>query len=256
MCKEDLIDIPQCPGIYKIQNIKNNKCYIGQSINLHKRLFHHINNYLNKRYNAPIYKAFEKYGIDNFSITILKTFDNPVTDKTKKLLDQYEQYYIKEFNSFGSTGYNQTYGGDGGIKGYKFTESQKQQTSKISLKIQNDGRHSVYCYDIINNELIYETSLSALKRKLNINFRNGCINDLLVQKQYIISRDKDILNQKINKYKDKIQEFNTNGCSKLTVDIKNDILSGISEKDCCEKYNICKSTFYHYKDKLRNWGIV
>ncbi len=85
MSKDDIINnIPQCPGIYMIQNDINKKCYIGQSINLHKRLLHHINNSINNRYNAPIYKAFKKYGIDSFSLYILKTFDNYITSDIKQ----------------------------------------------------------------------------------------------------------------------------------------------------------------------------
>ena len=95
MSKDDIINnIPQCPGIYMIQNDINKKCYIGQSINLHKRLLHHINNYINNRYNAPIYKAFKKYGIDSFSLYILKTFDNYITSDIKQQLDLLEKQYI------------------------------------------------------------------------------------------------------------------------------------------------------------------
>lgn len=94
MSKDDIINnIPQCPGIYMIQNDINKKCYIGQSINLHKRLLHHINNSINNRYNAPIYKAFKKYGIDSFSLYILKTFDNYITSDIKKQLDILEKWY-------------------------------------------------------------------------------------------------------------------------------------------------------------------
>lgn len=34
-------------GIYKITNIVNGKCYIGQSINIKQRLIKHYNNFLN-----------------------------------------------------------------------------------------------------------------------------------------------------------------------------------------------------------------
>lgn len=250
MCKEDLIDIYEQPGIYMIQNNINNKCYIGQSINLHTRLLHHINNSINNRYNAPIYRAIKKYGIENFSVYILKTFDNPVTNETKKQLDIYEKKFINEYNSYGCTGYNQTKGGDGGIDGYKFTKEQKLTISKNSFKIQNDGRNTIYCYDVKNNKFIESTSLQELKRQLNVNFRTGCIRNLLIYNQYILSRTKDDLLIKIKKYKDKIQLYNTNGCSKFTFQMKEDILNNISEKEFLSKYNVCKSTYYHYKEKL------
>ncbi len=250
MSKDDLVNIQEQPGIYMIQNDINKKCYIGQSINLHTRLLHHINNSINNRYNAPIYRAFKKYGIENFSVYILKKFDNPITTYIKEQLDIYEKKYINEYNSYGSTGYNQTKGGDGGIDGYKFTKEQKLTISKNSYKIQNDGRNTIYCYDIKNNKFIESTSLQELKRQLNVNFRTGCIRNLLIYNQYILSRSKDDLLQKINKYNNKLQEYNTNGCSKLTHEMKDDIINNISEKEFLSKYNVCKSTYYHYKEKL------
>lgn len=251
MSKEEIINnVPYCPGIYMIQNDINKKCYIGQSVNLHKRLLHHINNFINDRYNAPIYRAFKKYGIEHFSLSILNTFDNPITPEIRKQLDIYEKKYINEYNSYGATGYNQTKGADGGITGYKFTNEQKLTISKNSSKIQNDGRNTIYCYDVKNNKFIESTSLQELKRQLNVNFRTGCCNDLLIYKQYILSRTKDNLLQKINKYNNKLQEYNTNGCSKLTQEMKDDIINNIYEKEFLSKYGVCKATYYHYKEKL------
>lgn len=66
---------------------------------------------------------------------------------------------------------------------------------------------------------------------MNVNFTRGSVNNLLVKKRYILSRDKQELMQKISKYNQKIQIFNSNGCSKLTVDMKNDIVNNISESD-------------------------
>ena len=254
MSKDDIINnIPQCPGIYMIQNDINKKCYIGQSINLHKRLLHHINNSVNNRYNAPIYKAFKKYGIDSFSLYILKTFDNYITSDIKQQLDTLEKQYIRKYNSYGATGYNQTKGGDGGIDGYKFTDEQKLTVQKKSYEKQNDGRHTIYCYDINTKNIVSSTSLQQLKRDMNVNFTRGSVSNLLVKKRYILSRDKQELMQKISKYNEKIQLFNSNGCSKLTVDMKNDIVNNISETDFLTKYNVCKSTYYHYKQKLSDY---
>ena len=183
MNKEDIINnTPQCPGIYLIQNNINKKCYIGQSINLHKRLLHHINNLVNDRYKAPIYKAFKKYGIDSFSLYILKTFDNPINSDIKHQLDTLEKYYIYKYNSYGPIGYNQTKGGDGGIDGYKFTDEQKLIVQKNSYEKQNDGRHTVYCYNVNTKDIISSTSLQQLKRDMNVNFTRGCIRNLLVKK--------------------------------------------------------------------------
>lgn len=90
---------------------------------------------------------------------------------------------------------------------------------------------------------------------MNVKFTRGCTRNLLVFKQYILSRSKQELMQKISKYNEKIQIFNSNGCSKLTVDMKNDIIinNNISESQFLTKYNVCKSTYYHYKQKLSEY---
>lgn len=96
-------------GIYKIENLINNHCYIGQSINIQKRLNRHKTvafNENNNDYNYPLYRAFRKYGLENFSFEILE-------ECLPEELNEKERYYIQEYNSF-FNGYNQTLGGDNG----------------------------------------------------------------------------------------------------------------------------------------------
>ena len=99
-------------GIYKITNTINNKCYIGKSSNIEERWKYHKKRYNDiKEYNKPLYRAFRKYGINNFLFEIIELINNDY----KKLSDEREKYWIKYYNSYGSTGYNGTEGGDGGI---------------------------------------------------------------------------------------------------------------------------------------------
>lgn len=91
--------------IYKIQNNINNKVYIGQTIKpVEKRFQQHRNNY-NKPYFAhlSLYKAFRKYGIDNFSFETIEEIPN-------EKLDEREKYWIGYYNSY-KDGYNSTLGG-------------------------------------------------------------------------------------------------------------------------------------------------
>ena len=82
---------------------------------------HHVSNVNTNRYDNPIYRALRKYGWENFEWGILETFTDELYEDRKKKLDEAEIFYIKKYNSYGATGYNQTRGGDGGIEGYKFT---------------------------------------------------------------------------------------------------------------------------------------
>ena len=91
--------------IYKITNTLNNKVYIGQTIKtVQKRFTQHKNN-SNKEYFSQIvlYKAFNKYGIENF---ICEEIEEVSNDK----LDERERYWINYYDSY-FNGYNSTLGG-------------------------------------------------------------------------------------------------------------------------------------------------
>jgi len=75
-------------GIYKIRNLKNDKIYIGSSINLIKRQRDHFRSLnLKNHYNLKLQRAFNKYGKDNFIFEII--LECSVEDLLKM-----EQYYI------------------------------------------------------------------------------------------------------------------------------------------------------------------
>lgn len=91
-------------GIYKIENLINHKVYIGQSVNIKNRWKSHLNvskNPVSDGYEYPLYRAFRKYGLENFSFKILE-------ECPKEKLNQREEYYIKKYNSLDNNfGYNQ-----------------------------------------------------------------------------------------------------------------------------------------------------
>ena len=93
-------------GIYKITNELNGKCYIGQSIDIYTRWRSHRSKYVQQHYhNKALYRAFAKYGIDNFRFEII--------ERCKRTeLDMREKYWIKRYDSY-NNGYNMTKGGQG-----------------------------------------------------------------------------------------------------------------------------------------------
>lgn len=103
-------------GIYKITNNINNKCYIGQSRRIEKRWENH--KYSNLNY--PLYRAFKKYGIQNFTFEIVE--ECSINDLNSK-----EAYWIKYY----CPEYNQTAGGDFKIVPQKLTENQVNEIKAL-----------------------------------------------------------------------------------------------------------------------------
>lgn len=249
MKKEDLYNLPKYAGIYLLRNTVNGKCYVGQSIKLRSRLLHHINNLEHCRYDAPIYRALSKYGLEAFELKILKSWHNALDKRTKYHMDTYEKQYIEEYNSLVPNGYNQTIGGDGGIEGYKFTEEQVKKLSDNGKKAQNDGRNTVYCYVIETGKVIKSTSLPILNSTLNESIRTSDIRNFIIKGKYIIDRDKEKFQKKIASFK-KGGVLNSKFSTKLTPEMIEDIKAGMTQKAFCMKYNVCKKSFYNYKNSI------
>lgn len=167
--KENLLTIPKTPGIYLFTNLVNGKHYVGRALDVRKRLLHHLNNFQHNRYNAPLYSALTKYGINNFEILVIKELTKVKERYISKVLDRLEIYFIDYYKSYGKNGYNQTKGGDGGVLGYKMTEEQKQNIGQHAKKIACDGRYFVYCKDIITREIITAPNMTEMSNKLNLN---------------------------------------------------------------------------------------
>lgn len=94
-------------GIYCIENLINNKKYIGQSIYIHRRWYEHkyeLNN--NMHDNDYLQKSWNKYGFNNFRFYIVELCD-------ESELDNKENYYISLYNTIDDNyGYNLKTGGD------------------------------------------------------------------------------------------------------------------------------------------------
>lgn len=111
-------------GIYKITNLINGKCYIGQSVHIERRWQEH------KRPSATsvIATAIKEYGIENFSFEVLEELP---TEK----LDERERFYIQKYNSISPNGYNITEQTE--TQHTSFGVLNKEQFYEIVNKIQN-----------------------------------------------------------------------------------------------------------------------
>jgi len=109
-------------GIYKIENLINNKTYIGQSRNIKQRIYTHryeLNN--NKHKNQVLQRAWDKYGKDNFKFEIIEEceIDN---------LNVLERKWIVYYDSYkDNNGYNLDFGGNAN------KEMSQETKDKISL---------------------------------------------------------------------------------------------------------------------------
>ena len=159
-------------GIYKITNLINHKIYIGQSVNIEQRWKEHrklMNSQRCKHF--PLYRAFNKYGIENFSFKIIRQC-------SKKELNQLEKFYIKKYNCVVPLGYNCTLGGETSVPiilNQKQAEEIKELLATTSLTQEEIGkRYNVsqntisdintgYCW--VSENISYPIRKYAIKKK-------------------------------------------------------------------------------------------
>ena len=107
-------------GIYKIENKIDGKCYVGQSENISRRWRAHQSAAFNpnaNNYDTILYRAIRKYGLDNFTFTVLAECEI-------SQLDELEKQYIQQLNSMAPNGYNLTAGGAESVCYSKLTQNE------------------------------------------------------------------------------------------------------------------------------------
>lgn len=131
-------------GIYKITNNINGKCYIGQSIDIYYRWFTHQNPKIwQSDKGKALYRAFIKYGIDNFMFEIIEVCP-------RKKLDEREKHWISFYKSY-KDGYNMTKGGQGNKnRDWIHRSSKKQRINWFWEFIEYLGEKHFDIYDTFN----------------------------------------------------------------------------------------------------------
>ena len=173
--------------IYKITNNINGKSYVGKTTksDIQDRFREHINESTKPRSSdRALYRAFNKYGVDNFSITEVEYVNNI------DILDEREIYWINKLGTF-HYGYNETLGGEGKqyidrqniidtyLKTFNIKETGKltkchEASVRTILKSENIPIYNLHIqakpvYTIYNGNIIIFTSLMSACKVIYIN---------------------------------------------------------------------------------------
>lgn len=180
-------------GIYKITNNINGRIYIGQSIDIYKRWKAHKHKKYSGDNDCAIYKAFHKYGLDNFSFNIVEECD-------PENLDDREIYYIEKYNSY-LGGYNMTRGGNG--LGFPLSEEIRRKTSRSKggeeiIQLSLNGDYISEYFSISEVERALDIPHENIIKVLNGQYKSAggyvFVKKSLYSsnKSYVCKRDKDI----------------------------------------------------------------
>lgn len=137
-------------GIYQIRNKINGKIYVGQAVNIRKRIYRHRGLFSRC---VHLCNAIKKYGWDNFDISILELVDDPLK------LTEREQYWLDTLKSYNNEkGYNICPVAKS-VKGIKHSEE-----TKIKMSMAHIGKK---CTD----ETRAKMKASRIGRKYSNEFR-------------------------------------------------------------------------------------
>lgn len=129
-------------SVYKITNLINNKSYIGSSIRVEKRWKEHINvskNINHKNYNYPLYIAFRKYGLDNFTFEIIRDDFDSIGE-----MQLFEKEMIIFYNTY-NNGYNQTFETNNYALGSENLKKHLEKVKKRCAKVdKNENILEIY----------------------------------------------------------------------------------------------------------------
>lgn len=136
---DEFSNLRKCPAIYIFTNIKNGKRYIGETLNLKRRMEEYL--FSGKRQKRIINNAIIKYGIDNF---VFEYYYFPNFQKDDLLV--LEKNMIEIYNSITPYGYNLCSYGTNCV-GIKFSDRTKEKMRSAKSK-------KVYKYDALTGKYI------------------------------------------------------------------------------------------------------
>lgn len=161
-------------GIYIIRNILNNKIYIGSSVNINRRWNVHKRSLLNNIHHSHVLqRAYNKYGIDNFSYEIIEYIDdvNKLIEREQIWLD----FFKPEYNICITAGSN---------LGRKFKVSKKKvltQEHKDNIAKSLLGRIPANKGKSSHNKGVPATEESKIRQSLKMKGRPACNRQAIIQ---------------------------------------------------------------------------
>ena len=234
--------------IYIIKNKKNDKCYIGQTkYSLSYRFKKHKEK--SKRYKTALYRAFDKYGVDNFYIeNILQG------EFSQDELNKLEIAFIKKYKTLSPYGYNLQIGGN---------NSPMSKDTKLKLSKIHKGR-KIFWSDKISKGVKklwegkeYREKQTEQRCKKRGKYREGITKpfrlDLPIEDMKKLYNQGWSVNQIAKKYKVSFEAIKKRLCRGEVIrkngrkhfpmeDIKKDIQLGYTKKNIIKKYKISHVT--------------
>ena len=141
--------------IYKITNLINNKCYIGKTERtIEERWQEHLRH--RKSLDLPLYRALNKYGVENFQIEQLE-------ECSSQVVNEKETYWIIHYDSC-KEGYNCTLGGEGGL-----LYLPENEIEDILTRYNDGERLDLLCKEYHHNYSLIKVALEQRGIFVNIN---------------------------------------------------------------------------------------
>lgn len=205
-------------GIYCITNLTNSKVYIGQSINIPKRMQDHLFKAFGiGQCSRHLYNAMRKYGIDNFEWDILELCK-------REELSIREAYYIKKFKATNRlNGYNSSdYDEKGNIKLSDETKTKIGDALRGVPKSQEhiNNMYTKFSKDNLPNREAIDKRVETVKEK----YKNGYVSPMLGKTSW----NKGILSSDETKEKQRLAKLGT----KLSQKHKNAIRLALTNRVC------------------------
>lgn len=222
--------LPDTSGVYKIENIKNGKVYVGSTQNIRLRRNNHVSDLRHDRHhNTHLQSSFNKHGEDNFKFYILEFCDI-------NRLKETEHYWIKKLKSN-----NREFGYNSRIyvssnRGFRHSEQTKKKIS-ISKKGVKIAEYNI-------SEEMRKKKSEMCKEQNLLQYHTPEIEEKRLRNLREALCDKPIS----NKHKQDISKANKgegNGMSKLTesdvIKIKKLLKSqNITQTDIAEMFNVSR----------------